>query len=140
MFPVKQFLGRTALWLAILPLSTAEGSQRTCTIVTNGRPEIFLHELAHCNGWRHAPFDGVLMPPSEFMRLYEGRLVVIMSRRDDLQTRMEAEVSTASEDDVKIGVSQQSVADLCAKLWSDKGISADTYRPYLTDIAGCSVK
>lgn len=54
-------------------------------VVANDRPStagIYWHEVAHCNGWRHAeretPQSGYVasIPPDEFVHDYPGQLTV----------------------------------------------------------------
>lgn len=50
-----------------------------CTIISNGILSNYMHELAHCNGWNHPPFEQGVQPPMEYVYKYPGALRVIVS-------------------------------------------------------------
>ena len=126
-------------WLAAtLGLYCVQGwAGQVCTIVTNGTIEIYEHELAHCNGWKHEPFSRVIEPPAEYVHPYAGTLTIIMSGHDDWLTRTDPTLIGVG---YAIKVTSRPVAQLCAKLWREHGISEEVYAMYLNDILGCSVK
>lgn len=126
---------KTTTAIMLMALTTQAYAGKTCTIVTNGTHEIFIHELAHCNSWRHEPFDTTTYPPPQYVHAYAGRLIVIMSQRDDRATRNDRTHIKA-----EISVSGKSVATLCATLWERRGISPEMYTRYLAGIIGCSVE
>ena len=81
---VAVVVGIAALMLALVALRV---EAKTCTIVVAvDRPstmEIYHHELAHCNGWKHAdqghhgkPKQGYVSPkpPAKYIRPYKGHL------------------------------------------------------------------
>jgi hypothetical protein len=82
---MRAFLPFLFLLPAIVSNSPAEA--RTCHIVVAAdrasTPEIFRHELAHCNGWEHPdqhhkgrPKAGYRAPkpPAKYVRPYVGKL------------------------------------------------------------------
>lgn len=84
---------RAALVAAALALASPAGATEfpVCEIVVAAdrpsAPEIYRHEVAHCNGWEH-PDQGhrgrprrgyqAPQPPAEYLHAYPGRLVVHM--------------------------------------------------------------
>jgi hypothetical protein len=50
-----------------------------CTIVTDGTRDTYEHELAHCNGWWHAPFKPA--DPDPALHDFRGSLAVIVCDR-----------------------------------------------------------
>jgi hypothetical protein len=117
---------------ATLPLEGTE--RRRCTIVTNGTVEVYLHELAHCNGWSHPQFTAGQWPPPEYLIDYPGQLTIIMSGADDIVTRLDTKAST------EIVVTDEKVSVICSRLWTGKGIDISTHASKIEDIIGCAVR
>jgi hypothetical protein len=117
--------------LLVAPSSTGIGDERRCTIVTNGNWGVYLHELAHCNGWVHPLFASDQYPPPGYMHDFEGELTIIGA---DLITRLDAQAGT------KFLTRQQPVPEICRTLWAKQGLDVSAYTDAINKIVGCSVK
>ena len=122
--------------LAALLMMSVPAWGQTCTVVTNGKVSVFQHELAHCNGWFHPPFQRGVNPPSELVHPYDSELVVILTG-----TNFPAQNDTI--DYAQPGAEfimrwDATVPELCKQLWQDRGIRYDA--SVVDEIVGCSVK
>lgn len=88
---------------------------QTCTIVTDGSPEVYWHEVAHCNGWWHEPFAPDLDPPEFYVFPYEGKLIHLMPE------------------------GEETVASICQRLWKERGIVATAMKKGVR-LTGCAVQ
>lgn len=108
---------------------------QTCTIVTNGDLDIYDHELAHCNGWWHEPYQPDVQPPLEFVYDYPGKLNVILGAsfwRDPVATLLHA------QEGAKVVTSRQRVPEICKRLWRERSVSFNAAKA--ERIVGCSVR
>ena len=122
-------VGRAAL--AALFMCSPAWSE-SCTVVTDGTIEIYFHELAHCNGWVHAPFQIGAEPPLELLHDFRGKLNIIISGHDDFETLLAAQTGA------DIVLSSRPVIEICRRLWKERSIDASTVGR--NRIIGCAVK
>lgn len=124
-----------AIAACFLPTPTL--GREPCIIVTNGTAKAFHHELAHCNGWRHAPFEPDLYPPDEYVHDYDGPLTVIVAG-NSRRTRQIAQAGA------KIVETNQRVIEACHNLWEKRGVNLVPYASMLNDrtlvVTGCTVR
>jgi hypothetical protein len=105
----------------------------TCIIVTDGSDAIIRHEIAHCNGWKHKPFDPILTPPPEYDHPYAGPVDVTVSiPQISFFTYMTKANNPAYHYDNRF------VWQICQELWSERGITPGT-EAQMSRLAGCQV-
>jgi hypothetical protein len=109
---------------------------QTCTIVTNGALHVFQHELAHCNGWTHAPFEAGVDPPDNYVHEYDGELVVYLTG-ENYDGQMDT-MSFAQIEAHFIMAWDRTVPALCMAFWKERGIYAASEK--VSKIVGCSIK
>jgi hypothetical protein len=122
--------------LVALLMMSAPAWGQTCTIVTNGTVKVFQHELAHCNGWSHKPFQRGVNPPPEYVHHYDGELVVYLT--GDFYSSMSDTIDYAQQDTKFIMDFDRTVPGLCKQFWRERGIPYDA--SVVDEIVGCSVK
>ena len=103
---------------SVIVLAAPSCGRPSCTIVYDGSRHFYLHELAHCNGWDHPPFE-VADPPAAYVHEFDGDLTVIKCGRRH---------------------ACKSVRKRCLALWEEHGVSVDAYRdkPGWSQLRGCS--
>jgi hypothetical protein len=116
---------------ALVALPTPAVGQ-SCIIVTNGGLDTYIHELAHCNGWVHAPFAPGLVPHSEFVRVYDGQLVIVLDANAiPLDTYIHAQTNA------QIVQSSWTAAAICRELWRERNLVV-THKD-VDRVIGCAV-
>jgi len=121
------------LTLALFMTATSAWGQ-TCTIVTNGEVSVYQHELAHCNGWTHPPFQEAT-PPVSFIHPFDGDLTVIFAG-DDLGGHV-ATIDAAPLGTHFVLELTSTVQAICQRLWRQHGIAAASER--MSWLVGCSI-
>jgi hypothetical protein len=109
-------------------------------MVTNGDVSVYRHELAHCNGWKHQPFDTTAVPPASVIYPYEeGRLTVYVITPDT--GAMMSTISYAQYDAEIIPMYDgETIVSLCQQLWEERNISVPATAEQWNQLAGCSVQ
>ena len=119
-----------------LALMSAAASAQTCTIVTNGEVSTYQHEVAHCNGWTHPPFQEAT-PPASFVHPFAGELTIYFARGGDIGDEMET-INAAPMSAHFVFKNDQTVVSICQWLWRQNGIAAASER--MSWLVGCSVR
>ena len=104
--------------------------------MTNGTVEVFQHELAHCNGWYHAPFEIGVDPPDNLVHPYDGELVVILTGSDF--SGQNETIDFAQRGTRFIMKWDYTVPELCKQFWKERGIVAVSKD--IDRIVGCSIR
>jgi hypothetical protein len=121
--------------LLALLLSSVPAWGQTCKIVTDSSLHVFQHELAHCNGWTHKPFEAGINPPEMWVHPYDGELVVYLTGVDysgQMDTIGFAQV------EAEFIMSDKTPPQLCSEFWKDRGVMPNA--ALVSRIVGCSVK
>ena len=111
------------------------GQAQACTIVTSGL-ENYMHELAHCNGWVHPPFQSGYYPPVSFVHPFDGELTVYLTG-PDLMDLMSV-ISFAQFDAHFIMAIDKTPPGLCSYFWKQRGTKAA--QKDVDHVIGCSLR
>lgn len=104
--------------LLALLLTCGSAWGQTCTIVTDGTVAIYEHELAHCNGWRHKPFEADIPTPPEFVYPYRGVLTVYMTGSNYSE---QADTMLLLPYDARLIFLNEEPEVICQQLWRERG-------------------
>jgi hypothetical protein len=119
---------------AALSLSAPAWGQ-TCTIVTNGELHVYQHELAHCNGWTHKPFERGVNPPLDWVHPFKGKLTVYLT--GDYYVGIMDTMNYAQPSAEFIIQGDKTVPELCKAFWLTRGIIATAKE--VDEIIGCQM-
>jgi hypothetical protein len=117
--------------LATLLISKAQA----CTIVTDGTIEVYWHELAHCNGWDHKPFERGHEPPASYVHDFNGPLTVYLTGHGMGQITT---MNYAQFNAKIILAPDRTVPQLCGALWKQHGVIAA--QKDINSLIGCSIR
>jgi hypothetical protein len=119
------------IWAALV---AAPAWGQTCTIVTNGEVSTYQHEVAHCNGWTHPPFQEAT-PPASFVHPFAGELTIYFGSGGDIGDEMDT-INTAPMKTHYV-FEDKTVQAICQWLWRKNGIAAASDK--MDQLVGCSV-
>lgn len=127
---------RVAIGALVVLLFHGFARAAECTVVTDGTIEVYMHELAHCNGWEHPPFKPGYDPPAKFVHPFNGELTVYLAGQDyaDMMSTM---------DYAQMGVKfilmpNRSPPQMCALLWKQNDVSAA--KDDVDRVIGCAIR
>lgn len=122
--------------LAALFLTCEQTRSADCVIVTDGSLAVYMHELAHCNGWNHPTFEAGHEPPAEYVHDFtDGKLTVYQTGQDYVE---QMGVMTFAQMDARFIMTTKTPPQLCAMLWRQHRIFAA--QKDVDNVIGCAVR
>ena len=126
--------------LLLLLLLTSPALSDECYIVVDSQLATYLHEVAHCNGWRHEPFTngGFFggLPPIEYSHPFAGKLFVTVTDTDDIDILM---IKAHAQSNAMVAGSNDNAATLCVELWHRYHVTVPDNTAGINSLIGCSV-